>query len=548
MAAMLPNIGSAQTAYDAATNSPYNFGWASGQNGGFGFGAWSFNQTQAADNSFTNAGQQAISSAGAIGTAWTLFNLSSSAGLANAGRGITGGLQPGQVFQTVIQNPSTSAGYFTYRGWDLLLFNGTDNNPPGDNTAALRLQVFDYFNSSLKWTGKDSADFRTSLTGPTTAASGAKIILDQGTSTNYSVTVIPLNGAAAFTTNRILGSSRPINYVNYRCYNMVSGGLNDVANNYGISSMSVSPWVSTIDSAAFNLREFNDAPNASLTVVSNYPSLISFEYDNVYKTNSGGFADRSDWYFSNNGGVSSRQINNSDSFTFTMDLTLTGDPISPRKEAGINLDNPKSPHASFIVNTDGHEFVAFGEPFRFFRFNGAGTGFNFNSGSTITMGITVFKNSDGNNAIIYFAKQGSACMTSPPLVMDNNEQGVIDGSRLGGYIQVVYSSTIATNSGKAVFQNIKIGPPDQDFDGVPDSVDACPGTPVCTVVDANGCSLDQLAPCAGPPSGGTWKNHGQYVSTLAQAVEEFLAQGLITEAQAEAILTAAAQSPCGSKK
>ncbi len=74
-----------------------------------------------------------MSNAGAIGTAWTLFNLSSSAGLANAGRAITeaGGLQTGQTFETVIQNPSTSAGYYTYRGWDLLFLNGTDNNAPG---------------------------------------------------------------------------------------------------------------------------------------------------------------------------------------------------------------------------------------------------------------------------------------------------------------------------------------------------------------------------------------------------------------------------------
>jgi hypothetical protein len=66
-------------------------------------------------------------------------------------------------------------------------------------------------------------------------------------------------------------------------------------------------------------------------------------------------------------------------------------------------------------------------------------------------------------------------------------------------------------------------------------------------VDANGCSIDQLAPCAGPASGGTWKNHGQYVSTVAQAAESFVAQGLISEEQAEEILAQAAQSNCGAK-
>src|SRR5439155_10413877 len=103
-------------------------------------------------------------------------------------------------------------------------------------------------------------------------------------------------------------------------------------------------------------------------------------------------------------------------------------------------------------------------------------------------------------------------------------QGVIDGTTIGGYLVVVNSPTIATNSGKAVFRNIKITGPDFDFDGVSDVVDSCPNTPLCTLVDASGCSIDQLAPCDGPASGGTWKNHGQYTAAVAQAVAEFLTQ------------------------
>ena len=59
------------------------------------------------------------------------------------------------------------------------------------------------------------------------------------------------------------------------------------------------------------------------------------------------------------------------------------------------------------------------------------------------------------------------------------------------------------------------------------------------------CSIDQIAPCSGPASGGTWKNHGQYVSTVADAVESFLAQDLISVDQAEEIITQAARSNCG---
>jgi hypothetical protein len=91
------------------------------------------------------------------------------------------------------------------------------------------------------------------------------------------------------------------------------------------------------------------------------------------------------------------------------------------------------------------------------------------------------------------------------------------------------------------------GETDQDGDGVGDSVDHCPNTPAGEIVDADGCSIDQIAPCAGPASGGAWKNHGQYVSTVAHAVEEFLAQGLISAQQAEEIIVQAAQSRCGRK-
>src|SRR5258708_40264765 len=44
--AMMPGVCSGQVAADYATNSTYSGGWAAGQNGGFGFGATSFNGTR----------------------------------------------------------------------------------------------------------------------------------------------------------------------------------------------------------------------------------------------------------------------------------------------------------------------------------------------------------------------------------------------------------------------------------------------------------------------------------------------------------------------
>jgi hypothetical protein len=88
---------------------------------------------------------------------------------------------------------------------------------------------------------------------------------------------------------------------------------------------------------------------------------------------------------------------------------------------------------------------------------------------------------------------------------------------------------------------------DSDNDGVPDDEDQCSNTAEGAVVDAHGCSIQQLVPCDGPLSGGRWKNHGHYVSTLGKAIEAFIAQGLIAEEEGEGILEAAARGDCGKK-
>ena len=89
-------------------------------------------------------------------------------------------------------------------------------------------------------------------------------------------------------------------------------------------------------------------------------------------------------------------------------------------------------------------------------------------------------------------------------------------------------------------------PADSDGDGVLDTVDQCPDTPAGDIVNANGCSIAQLVPCAGPRSGGRWKNHGQYVSAVVEVAKEFLNAGLILHHQWSQLVTAAAQSQCGS--
>jgi hypothetical protein len=88
---------------------------------------------------------------------------------------------------------------------------------------------------------------------------------------------------------------------------------------------------------------------------------------------------------------------------------------------------------------------------------------------------------------------------------------------------------------------------DADGDGVPDEEDQCLNTSVGAVVNEHGCSIDQLVPCDGPITGGAWKNHGQYVSTVREVAEAFQTLGLITVEQRDAAVQAAARSACGGK-
>lgn len=84
---------------------------------------------------------------------------------------------------------------------------------------------------------------------------------------------------------------------------------------------------------------------------------------------------------------------------------------------------------------------------------------------------------------------------------------------------------------------------DFDSDGILNDQDQCPNTPLGSVVNGDGCAIEQLVQCDDK-----WKNHGQYVSTVAQTANSFAADGFITEPEKGAIVATAAQSRCGKKK
>ena len=245
-------------AADYATNSTYGSGWSAGQNGGYGFGAWSFDGTVYGTNIMgTNidisapGALQEMSSSSAIGTAWTLFNLTSTNGISDVGRAIAepGGLQPGQTFETIIQNPTN---YNFYRGFDILFYNGTTNLPGGDNTSAIRMLVFNYFTSIWK-INDNSGTTLTALSSASTGAAGMKFDFTLLSTNTYSLTLTPLsNPSAAYSQTGQLANSLPINWVIYRLWDGQSSGPNDTADNFEISSMTIAGLTLNIQLAGAN--------------------------------------------------------------------------------------------------------------------------------------------------------------------------------------------------------------------------------------------------------------------------------------------------------
>ena len=215
--------------------------------------------------------------------------------------------------------------------------------------------------------------------------------------------------------------------------------------------------VNTINSAVINPRVYNDMPGASLTVVSNYPSLISFNEQNVSRTN-GGYANRDTWQFSNNGGTSAYQFQNGGYFHASMNLTLTANSLSPRREAGFLFSGASGftgGDLQFFVDTDGHEVVQTGGISFYSFLNTAppvgGYGLTYNSGDLINLGISYLLDaSTGHDALQFFAN-GHA---SP--LFDFASGAGIGGGTLGGYFQIVNDPLNPLNSGSAAFGNISI--------------------------------------------------------------------------------------------
>jgi hypothetical protein len=206
--------------------------------------------------------------------------------------------------------------------------------------------------------------------------------------------------------------------------------------------------ISAINSVKLFPYEINGDSESVLTFTNNFPTGITIKDESVDTKNmASSFANRHVWRFSDDNGTTAFKFTNDTFFEVFLTLTLTGVPISPRKEAGFIFDTLGG-QGQFIVDTDGHEVVMFGGPFPFYAFPKT-----FNSGDTVRLGMTYYKDPvDGKRKIIYHANDAS----SPPQVFTNLEQGIINNTTLGGYMQVFIDPGDADNAGEADFSNITI--------------------------------------------------------------------------------------------
>jgi hypothetical protein len=116
--------------------------------------------------------------------------------------------------------------------------------------------------------------------------------------------------------------------------------------------------------------------------------------------------------------------------------------------------------------------------------------------------------------------------------MDDDNDGVMD---------TIDNCPLTANTEQADFDGDGSGDvcdADIDGDGVDNGTDACESTEAGALINpSDGCSLAQLCPCDAP-----WRNHGKYVSCVADNARMFNGLGLLTRREKGQTTSAAARS------
>lgn len=188
-------------------------------------------------------------------------------------------------------------------------------------------------------------------------------------------------------------------------------------------------------------RYFNDCPTTTLNITNNYPSSVAYEETGMNTA----WANRHLAYFSSDGGATPMVFNHGDEWEISMDVTFNPSTGAPRQEAGF-LFMYNGWDGQMMVASDG-EVAVFGYILPFHTWGNI-----YTPGTTIRIGIKYFYDpADAKYKFKYWA--GDQYVIKTP---DNLEQGLLDGTWLGTYVQH-HSTGAETVDNNTVLSHIVAG-------------------------------------------------------------------------------------------
>ena len=211
-------------------------------------------------------------------------------------------------------------------------------------------------------------------------------------------------------------------------------------------------------------RIFNDCPFTTLTVVNNYPSLVSIE-DAGLACN--GFANLHNWSFSEDG-TNPASFNNNADYRVSADLVLSG---TGTGEGGLRISPWWSPDVDgrFNLRVPDGEIACFGGRLPFYSFT-ATYGLHYVKGDPIHLEV-IYKPNGLSSAspatIIYNLTYLGTPFSSGPLAFDQGNPaedpphglwGELNDARVGGYVQPRMDPGNFGSAFKATFTNIVFTP------------------------------------------------------------------------------------------
>ncbi len=213
--------------------------------------------------------------------------------------------------------------------------------------------------------------------------------------------------------------------------------------------------VTDINAVKIQERRFNDFPLSSLTTTNNYPTLVSFVETDF---GAGGWANQHVARFSADAGATDRLFNNNEAFDISFEIMLDAGSVTPtQKEAGFRMDSFVGGEGFFLAKSGG-EVAAFGGPFPFYSFGASA----YTPGTVATMEMIYTPDDDadpwdGDAATMEYIYNG---LSSGPLDFANLENGMIDGSDLGMYLQNVVDTSNPSDFGMVEYTNFNVAVPE----------------------------------------------------------------------------------------